>query len=380
MIVKIQVSKLQEILDLVSRFVSKHSTLPVLENIYIKGNIDTLLFRATDMEKYIEIELPAEIQSEWAITVNSRTFTDIIKTIDDESVELVIDDSTDILKIKTINDEFTIKWIPANEYVAVPEVVGGTNVEISANYFSKWISKVEYSVTERNFSPVLTWILMRLKKTEDGNNLVFVWTDSFRLAEYKIELEWETKDINIIIPKLNIWDIKKVSDFYVDKWGENLKITFSDNLVSFNMQLDDIKILATSLLIQWNFPDYDNENIIPRNYNTQVIVDKDALEKAIRKISILTKDLNNFIDIAVLENNITITSWETDKWDAKTIIPAIVKWESLNFWVNGKYLQDFVRSIDSVEVMLDIVNSEKPIVLKDKWDKNYTYVVRPLVK
>jgi len=64
MIVKIQVSKLQEILDLVSRFVSKHSTLPVLENIYIKGNIDTLLFRATDMEKYIEIELPAEIQSE----------------------------------------------------------------------------------------------------------------------------------------------------------------------------------------------------------------------------------------------------------------------------------------------------------------------------
>lgn len=56
--------QLQEIVDIVGRFVSKHSTLPILENIYIKGNIDTLLLRATDMEKYVEIQIPASIDTE----------------------------------------------------------------------------------------------------------------------------------------------------------------------------------------------------------------------------------------------------------------------------------------------------------------------------
>ncbi len=62
--VTLPVAQLQEVMDLVSRFVSKHSTLPILENIYIKGNIDTIVFRATDMEKYIEIEIPAKLNDE----------------------------------------------------------------------------------------------------------------------------------------------------------------------------------------------------------------------------------------------------------------------------------------------------------------------------
>ena len=35
--VTVKTAQLQELADMVSRFVSKHSTLPILENIYIKG-------------------------------------------------------------------------------------------------------------------------------------------------------------------------------------------------------------------------------------------------------------------------------------------------------------------------------------------------------
>jgi DNA polymerase III sliding clamp (beta) subunit (PCNA family) len=62
--VTLQVNALKEVMDLVGRFVSRHATLPILENVYIKANIDTIMFRATDMEKYIEIELPAKLDDE----------------------------------------------------------------------------------------------------------------------------------------------------------------------------------------------------------------------------------------------------------------------------------------------------------------------------
>ncbi|MBO4516027.1 hypothetical protein J5751_00975 [bacterium] len=45
-----------------------------------------------------------------------------------------------------------------------------------------------------------------------------------------------------------------------------------------------MKILATSLLIQGNFPDYEREEVMPTKFNTTLIMNKDDCEKAIKKI------------------------------------------------------------------------------------------------
>jgi DNA polymerase III sliding clamp (beta) subunit (PCNA family) len=114
-------------------------------------------------------------------------FLEIVKMIDDEQVKLIVDEDNDIVTIKTASDEFKLKGIPASEYVASPTIEDGTTFSFSPEIFLKGIEKVEYAVTEKNFAPVLTGILLRLKKEEDGNKLVFVGTDSFRLAEYKVD-------------------------------------------------------------------------------------------------------------------------------------------------------------------------------------------------
>ena len=175
-------------MDLVSRFVSRHATLPILENVYIKASIDTIVFRATDMEKYIEIELPAKLDDEGALTVNAKTLSDILRTIDEDQVTLIIEESHDILTIKSSSDEFKIKGIPAGEYVAVPNVQSDSVITLEADSLSAGIGKVEYAVTEKNFSPVLTGVFMRIKSYGDSKKLVFVGTDSFRLAEYKVDV------------------------------------------------------------------------------------------------------------------------------------------------------------------------------------------------
>lgn len=143
-------------LDIASRFVSKNSTLPILQNIYLKASIDTLLIRATDMEKYIEIEIPCQVQLEGAITVNAKTFLDILKTIDAEQVEFSVDQKTNTLSIKTEKDNFDINGISATEYVALPEVPQDNSFIIDTLTIAKGLDHVDYAVTEKSFSPVLT--------------------------------------------------------------------------------------------------------------------------------------------------------------------------------------------------------------------------------
>ena len=150
-------------LDIASRFVSKNSTLPILQNIYLKASIDALLIRATDMEKYIEIELPCAVQLEGSITVNAKMFLDILKTIESKTVEFSVNQQTSIMTIKTTKDTFDINGISASEYVALPEVPQENSFMLDTTIFSKGTERVEYAITEKSFSPILTGMLMKSK-------------------------------------------------------------------------------------------------------------------------------------------------------------------------------------------------------------------------
>ena len=284
------------------------------------------------------------------------------------------------MTLKTASDDFKIKGIAASEYVAVPEVQSDSSVTFDAQSFSKGIGKVEYAVTEKNFSPVLTGILMRVKATPESRKLIFVGTDSFRLAEYKIDFHGTANSLDVIIPKTNISDIKKVVDYFISKGGEQIDMKFSENLLSCSASLDGMQLTMTSLLIQGSFPEYENENIMPTSFETKLMVDKSQIEKAIRKISIITRDINNYISLQITPDTLFINSGETDRGEANSTLSAIVNGNDVTLGLNGKYVTDFVRAMESTDISINIVNGEKPVIFMDKDDPSYKYVIRPLVK
>jgi DNA polymerase III sliding clamp (beta) subunit (PCNA family) len=140
-------------------------------------------------------------------------FTDIIKTIEEDSVEITVDPKTNIMTIKTSKDTFDINGIAANEYIALPDVPQDNTINLHTDSFSEGIEKVEYAVTEKNFSPVLTGILIKSKQADNNQELIFVGTDSFRLSEYKITNSDIQEDFSIIIPKICINDIEKIASY-----------------------------------------------------------------------------------------------------------------------------------------------------------------------
>lgn len=373
--ITIETAKLLEIVDLGLRFVSKNATLPILQNFYFKASIDALLLRATDMEKYIEIEMPCKVTMEGAITVNARMFTDIIKTIEEKEMEISVDQKSQIMTIKSAKDNFDINGIAASEYVALPEVPNENTMSVETQLFAEGVAKVEYAVTEKNFSPVLTGVLLKAKE----DNLIFVGTDSFRLAEFRAPSNIKETDFALIVPKITMTDIQKISEFAMSNETENITVQYSENLIAFQVQVKDMKVLATSLLIQGNFPDYEREEIMPKSFNSKILVDKNLCEKAIRKIGILTRDINNYIQIETTKDSIIISSGKTDKGAGTTTIPAIIEGNQQTFGINGKYITDFIKIIKGEELVFNVIDNQKPLILMDKDETAYRYVVRPLI-
>ena len=375
--ISLELPKVLGLLDIASRFVSKNSTLPILQNIYLKASIDSLLIRATDMEKYIEIELPCAVQLEGSITVNAKMFLDILKTIESKTVEFSVNQQTSIMTIKTTKDTFDINGISASEYVALPEVPQENSFMLDTTIFSKGTEKVEYAITEKSFSPILTGMLMKSKTEWDQHKIIFVGTDSFRLSEYKT-LNTNANDFSLVIPKVAITDVKYLVNYAIDKEVPEMLIKYSDNLVAFELNVEGVKIVATSLLIQGNFPEYEREEVMPTQFVTKIMLDKKDCENAIKKIWILTRDTNNFIQIETQGTKVILSSGKTDKGAGITELPAIIDGEALTFGINGRYVTDFIRMMSSDTLIFNLVNGQKPLVLMDKDDDANRYVVRPL--
>lgn len=374
------VSILSDVIDLVRWFVSRHATLPVLENVYIKWSEGHLTFRATDMEKYIEIKVPATLEDEGALTVSAKTFSDIVKSLDGESVTLTIEESETRMSIVSATDDFMMNGISANEYVSLPQVESDDPITLDTQQFTTWVSKVEYAVTEKNFSPVLTWVFMRITTKADASELTFVGTDSFRLAEYKISLDQIDQEVAMIIPKIHINELKRVAEYALQHGAEVVTCKAASNMVEFSYVCENMQISTSTLLIQWSFPDYEQEAIMPTSRESKSTINAKALDKAIKKIGILTRDLNNYIAISWSTDRLTMNSWRTDRWNAETQVSALVEWADFTFGVNGKYFSDFLKFVENDEVIMRVIDSEKPIILQDENDTHMTYVVRPLVK
>ena len=378
--VKLVKKELEDFVDLVSKFVSRNTTLPVLENIYIKAGEGILTLRGTDMSKYIQVSFPANIESEGVVTVNARTLGEFLKTIEDEQILLESDENDQFLKIRSSGDEISIKGIPASEYVAVPEIVPQKSVQIPASYFVEWVKKVEFAVSDRSLTAVLTWILIRFKNIDGKGKLIFAWTDALRLADYRIDMDW-WEEFGVIVPKVNVVDITKAVEFGIEKEVENIQLDITDSFVGVKLDLPENKeIYISSVLIEGSFPDYENENIMPTKFNTLVKVSPQGLEKAIKKVVILTKWLNYFVDIKTNVDEMIISSWETDMWEVNTRLKAIVDGQKVEFGVNGKQVLDFLKEVKGDVIDINIVDAERPLIFKDPLIPNYTYIVRPLIK
>lgn len=374
----IKTSKLAEILDICSRFVGRNTTIPILENVYIKWWLDNLIFRASDMEKHIELEVPASIDTEWHITINAAKLTAYVRTIEDEDVMLIVDTTKNTLSIKSSTDNVKFNWLSGNDYLWLPAVYSEKVISVDTTQILKWLSKVDFAINEKNFSPVLTGLLFRIKSYNWDKKLVFVWTDGLRLAEYKIPYFGDAEDFSLVIPKWNIWEVKKVLEYINTVWWEHINIKSSDNLVAVSFESENIKINLVSLLIQWNFPEYENENIMPTNFTTNIIINKSATDKAIKKINILTKETNNFISMDFTGDQVIFWSGEMDSWEAIINIPSQQTGPNYKIWLNGRSVTDLIKFIDSADLSIGIVSPEKPIVFIDRDDVNYKYVTRTI--
>jgi DNA polymerase-3 subunit beta len=358
------IEKIKNALMIVDRITGKNLTLPVLGSVLWVATGKTLKLRATNLNIGIEMEVPAKIEKEGVVAIRSDILSSLFSILSGDqlvSFELINNN----LSVKTKLNTIILKSIPSDDFPTIP-VVEGEKLILPAKKFLEGIKSVYYSASNSEIKPEIGSV--HIYPEEDM--LVFVATDSFRLAEKKVKIKQKLSFGGILIPFKNTIEIIKVLESVEEG---DINITLQKNQISFLTS----NIYLTSRIIDGAFPDY--KQIIPKNPTTEVTLLKQDFISSLKISNIFSDKFNQVtFNIKPSEKIFEIEAKNTDIGENVTIIGGAISGENVTLNFNYKYIIDCFLSITTDSLVLEFNGNNRPMIIKPIGDASFIYLVMPM--
>lgn len=342
---------------------SNKTTNPILEGIKLSAENDELVLSATDLELAIIKTIKAEVFLDGETVVPGRFFSEFIKKLTNEKIELNLD-TTNKMNIKYTDSVSNVQCLNASEFPNIKNLVDADHFEIKARDFKTLINKTIFSVAQDDARPILKGTLLEV---EDGK-LKAVALDGYRLALAQKPLISSTSNIKVIVPARSLSEISKLLDDDVD----TIKVFVQQNYLM--VEVNNTKII--SRLFDGDFINY--KQIIPNDFSTTVTVNKEQLENALDRASLLSRiDKNNLVKFDVGEKVMLLSS-KSDIGDIKENITISLDGKDLSIAFNARYFSEALRVINDEFIKLNFQTTVAPCIIENVENSDYLYLILPV--
>jgi len=357
-------TKIEEVIQKTARLANKHLTLPVLSCVYLDVlNDNKLIIKATNLDIGLEIEIKVKVIEKGVVAVPANILLGVLSSIKENN--LIFETKDNNLKISSNKNSVIIKCLPHEDFPSIPKLENLKPIKINCQDLISGFKAVWYSASNSNIKPELASVFIY----KGDNGLVFVSTDSFRLAEKKVNTKITNDFPQTLIPYKNVSEIIKL---FEDNRGD-IEVIFDKNQMAFITE----DIYVVSRLIDGSFPDY--KQIIPKTYNTTATVIKNDLINSMKTSNIFSDALNKVkLKIDVKNKSLNIESKNNDIGESQEYISASTSGENIELNFNSKYIIDCMQSISSDSLVLDFGGTGKPLAISGTTDKSFLYIVMPM--
>jgi DNA polymerase-3 subunit beta len=362
-------------LSIVSHITGKNINLPVLGNVLLKTDGGNMRLSATNLELAVSTLVRGKVDVEGEYTIPAKLFQDFVSLLPQGKVEVELVEEG--LRITSGGQETTIRGLPAQEFPLIPKLTKSEGVTFSSTDLKRTIGQVAFAVSLSESRPELSGVACWFGGSLGKENVAFVATDSYRLAERVLTSKKGLADLKMIVPSRTVLEVSRILSSYKDELGipETVEWVTTENqlVVTFgNTEL-------VSRLIEGSFPDY--QQIIPDQFGTTGILDRAELQKAVKAASLFSRQGLYDVHLAVKPSEGTIEVFSADQGTGKTstALQAELEGNETTLVVNFKYLSDGLAAIQTPKVKLFLNDAMSPmLVLPEGGDEQYRYLVMPI--
>lgn len=363
---RVQKDELQKRLSDIQNIVEKKNTVPILNHCLLTAEKAGSYITATDLETAFKEPINyLKIEKEGKICVPARRLLEIIREVEGEIILESIDSQW--VKIKTGKSQFRLACMDADGFPAWPPLEGIEEMELDTALLLEMIEKSLYAAGESDTRYVLNSILFHIRP---GGVLTVVGTDGHRLALFSKETGFHLKEEKkLVISRKSISELRR---FLPSEEPRAVKIILGRNHVLFN--IGNIQFLTR--LIEGTYPNY--EQVIPISNPKNLLVERELLSKALRRVSIMSKERSHAVKIDINPSSMIISASSPDIGEAMDEIGIEYTGDSMAIAFNARYIIDALDVMSSERVVFRLNEPLSPVLLMEEGREDYKCVVMPM--
>lgn len=374
---KILQEKLYQAVSQVEKITGRDVTLPILSNILLKAEKNSLTTIATNLETGISWKLLSKTEEEGAVALPAQTLSGLVGSFPAGSID--IESDTTSVTVSGEKRKSTLKGLSADEFPALPISTEGECLTIKAEVFCQALAQVVNFTSSSSVKPEITGVYVVFS----GNEIKVVATDSFRLGEKTIKIpkgKALSKEYQIILPARAV---KEIISIFGDKQA-NINIFFSVNQITIEIDPGDDaaqpRIQFVSRLIDGDFPDY--KAIIPTTYAASMVFSKKELLNHLKSAGLFAGKGNEIvIKLSQKEGVLIITSRSAELGDYESELKLEKNTgDDITITFNYRFLADGLNSIKDDKCAFEFSSDDGPGVLKPASEPDFIYILMPIKK
>lgn len=355
-------SALSEALSMVGTIAPTRTPKPVLECVKLSSVEDGLSLTATDLQVSLQcLVRQVEIKEQGSGLFRADKLSAIVRESVDETLALeMVDDS---LEIRGGDSVFKIFGRSPEEFPPIHGLEGKADLEIKSGVLLKMILRTLYAAAKENTRYAINGVLWDKK----GKKLQLVATDGRRLAQAVGVAEKSVgDDRQLIMPA-------KTMAFLARNLHD------PDAIVRVKFEANQCVIehgdwTISSVLVEGHFPKF--EDVIPRDSDKKLELDREALFSAVRRAALLTTVESKGVRFTFADDTLILSSRASEHGEATIRLPISYSHPSLEIGFNPQFLIDMLRVLEDEKVILELKEPNRPGVLRSGTD--FLYVVMPV--
>lgn len=335
-----------------SKIINSHTTVPILSNVLLVSDGNSVSIRATDLELTLQHAIPCEVSEPGSVTVPGKLFSSYLGNLPPGILEL--SGSATRASVKCERSNYDFNALPAEEYPPLPSGGKDTGFTIAAKRFRDGVNAAIFAASgEEARGAVLMGTLLEVENA----SLNMVATDGYRLGKWQTTLERPYEgSAKFIVPSRALAEVAR-----------NLGGAESVEIAPLGAQHNQLAFTAgtTSLvvrLVDGQYPNYGQ--VIPASFDRQVTVNTTALIGSLRRAELVAGDRASMVKMSVANQQLIITANSDIAGNAYEELEVEQTGDDLTIAFNARYLVEILNHIDSPQTIMEFLGPLSPASIR----------------
>ncbi|MEQ9672829.1 MAG: DNA polymerase III subunit beta [Roseovarius indicus] len=350
--------------------VERRNTIPILANVLIEAEGDTVQFRATDLDIEVVDKAPAKVERAGATTVSAVTLHEIIRKLPDGALVTLTDDgASGRMSVEAGRSNFSLATLPREDFPVMASSEYTCNFTADAPVLRRLFDKSKFAISTEETRYYLNGDYKHVADGDGGQVLRCVATDGHRLARIDADLPEGAADMpGVIVPRKTVGELRKL----LDDDEATIAVSVSETKVRFATP----DITLTSKVIDGTFPDYTR--VIPTGNTRRLEVDASEFAQAVDRVATVSSERSRAVKLALDEDRLVLSVNAPDSGNAEEELAVAYGDDHLEIGFNAKYLLEIASQVDRENAVFLFNSSGDPTLMREGNDTSAVYVVMPM--